>query len=112
MLKQLSRIPITSWNYKTQSSEIRHIGPVAQDFSEAFEVGEDESYISTVDADGVALAAIQGLHQMLQEKEEHIVSQQAQIDELSQRLAALEQEFRNSKSKPRMTRISADTHGY
>ena len=112
VLKQLSCIPITSWNYKTQSSEIHHIGPVAQDFSEAFEVGEDERYISTVDADGVALAAIQGLHQMLQEKEEHIVSQQAQIDELSQRLAALEQEFRNSKSKPRMTRISADTHGY
>ena len=85
LLKQLSRIPITSWNYKAQSSDIRHIGPVAQDFYTAFQVGEDERYISTVDADGVTLAAIQGLHELLQEKEE-------QIERLTDRLAALEKQ--------------------
>ena len=38
------------------------MGPTAQDFYAAFGLGEDERHISTVDADGVALAAIQGLY--------------------------------------------------
>lgn len=43
-----------------------HIRPVAQDFYAAFGVGEDPRRISTVDADGVALAAIQALYRMSQ----------------------------------------------
>jgi hypothetical protein len=35
---------------------------MAQDFSAAFHLGEETTGISTVDADGVALAAIQGLY--------------------------------------------------
>ena len=45
------------------------MGPMAQDFHAAFGLGEDERYISSVDADGVALAAIQGLYQLLLEKD-------------------------------------------
>ena len=37
--------------------------PYAQDFNAAFHVGESDRTISTVDADGIALAAIQGLNQ-------------------------------------------------
>ncbi len=43
------------------------MGPVAEDFFEAFELGNDERYISGVDGDGVALAAIQGLYKLVQE---------------------------------------------
>jgi hypothetical protein len=63
ILAQLSTIPIQTWNYKTQDASIRHIGPMAQDFYAAFNVGEDDKHISTVDEEGVALAAIQGLYQ-------------------------------------------------
>jgi hypothetical protein len=38
---------------------------VAQDFQSAFGLGTDDKSIGTVDADGVALAAIQGLNQKL-----------------------------------------------
>jgi hypothetical protein len=62
---------------------VRHIGPVAQDFHAAFNVGADDKHIATVDADGVALAAIQGLHALLKEKDTRIAS-------LEERLAALE----------------------
>lgn len=61
-----------------------HRGPLAQDFYAALSVGEDEKHITTVDADGVALAAIQGLNQNVEEKEREIA-------ELRQRLALLEQ---------------------
>src|SRR5262249_7362198 len=63
VLAQLAQVPITTWRYLGQEPSIRHIGPMAQDFSAAFGVGEDERHISTVDADGVALAAIQGLNE-------------------------------------------------
>ena len=51
-----------TWNLKSQDPAIRHIGPMAQDFYAAFNVGEDDKHINSVDADGVALAAIQGLN--------------------------------------------------
>jgi hypothetical protein len=106
VLARLAEIPITTWNYKTQDRSIRHMGPVAQDFYAAFELGEDDKHISTVDADGVALAAIQGLYQLLQEREtqvaslrsqvtslrSQVASQQTEIDDLGTRLAALEQQ--------------------
>ena len=44
----------------------RHIGPVAQDFHAAFGLGTHETAIATVDADGVALAAIQGLNEKVE----------------------------------------------
>ena len=83
VLARLAEIPITTWNYQSQDPSIRHIGPMSQDFYAAFGVGEDERHISTLDADGVALAAIQGLYQLVQE-------QAAWIAELEARLAALE----------------------
>ena len=51
------------WNDKSQDESVRHIGPTARDFAAALGVGENDTTISTVDADGVALAAIQGLDQ-------------------------------------------------
>src|SRR5262249_51863603 len=62
LLENLDRIPIESWSYKSQDHSIRHLGPMAQDFYASFGLGEDDKHISTVDADGVALAAVQALY--------------------------------------------------
>ena len=83
ILERLTSIPIESWNYKHQDPSVRHIGPMAQDFYAAFGVGRDNGRISTLDADGIALAAIQGLHELVQE-------QDSEIAELKARLSALE----------------------
>jgi hypothetical protein len=91
VLARLAQVPISTWSYQAQNPTIRHLGPVAQDFYTAFGLGESERYISTVDADGVALAAIQGLYQALQEKEAQIAAQQQRIDDLEARMGALEQ---------------------
>jgi hypothetical protein len=91
ILAQLGEVPISTWNYAGQEPSIRHIGPMAQDFYTAFGVGEAEEYIATVDADGVALAAIQGLYRLVQDKEAQIATQQQQITALEARVAALEQ---------------------
>lgn len=96
VLARLTQIPIATWNYKTQDASIRHIGPTAQDFYTAFAVGEDDTHISTVDADGVALAAIQGLYETVREKDKQIAA-------LETRVAALE------KGTPRETTANDDS---
>ena len=79
ILSRLANVSVETWNYKFQSPNIRHIGPMAQDFAAAFGVGEDDKHINIVDAFGVALASIQALYEMIQEKD-------AKITALEQRL--------------------------
>jgi hypothetical protein len=81
LLDKLSSIEISSWNYKDQDPSIRHVGPTAQDFNALlpFLGGEGATFINSLDADGVALAAIQGLYELVQQ-------QQVEIDRLKQLL--------------------------
>jgi len=64
---------------------VREVG--AQDFKAAFGAGENDTTITTIDADGVALAAIQGLNQKL---EERLKEKDTRIAELEKRLEKLE----------------------
>lgn len=61
VLRKLAQMPIYTWNYKAESPDRLHLGPMAQDFHAAFGLGDDNRTISTVDANGVALSAIQAL---------------------------------------------------
>ena len=61
VLAKLAQMPIREWNYKAQDTAIRHVGPTAQDFHAAFGLGEDPLRISTIDADGIALAGVKAL---------------------------------------------------
>jgi hypothetical protein len=87
VLARLAALPIATWNYKAQPDSVRHMGPTAQDFREAFGLGEDERHISAVDAQGVALAAIQALYE---EVKRALGEKDQQITELRARLAHLE----------------------
>jgi hypothetical protein len=89
LLVRLASLPIEAWNYKEQPESTRHMGPMAQDFHEAFALGEDDRYISTVDAEGVALAAIQALYQLSQEKDRKIEQLTREVKELQTKMARL-----------------------
>ena len=67
VLDKVAALPLSEWNYKTDTTS-RHLGPMAQDFYAAFNVGPDDKHIAVVDEGGVALAAIQGLNQKLEER--------------------------------------------
>ena len=86
VLRRVGGLSISEWRYRTDSPEVRHVGPMAQDFQATFHVGDSDRYIHPVDADGVALAAIQGL---LAELEQLRRSQRA----LERKNARLEQEI-------------------
>ena len=61
VLEKVAALPISRWSYKSEHG-VRHVGPMAQDFYAAFKVGEDDKHITSIDEDGVALAAIKALH--------------------------------------------------
>ena len=90
VLASLAEVPITTWNYKAQDASIRHMGPMAQDFYAAFGLGESDTSITTVDADGVALAAIQGLYELLQETRAENAALEARIGQLEGRAPTTE----------------------
>jgi hypothetical protein len=94
-------VPVSVWNYKSQNPSIRHMGPMAQDLHAAFGLGESDKGIATIDADGVALAAIQGLNAKLETEnaalraqsaaqEERLRLQDERLREQDARLARLE----------------------
>ncbi len=92
VLIKVAALPVTSWNYKSQSADQRHIGPMAQDFYAAFHldgVGNDTT-INTVDIDGVNMVAIQALEKrtaLLQQENEQL---KKQLEVMNQRFEALE----------------------
>jgi len=64
---------------------------MAQDFQTAFGLGAIPTAIATVDADGVALAAIQGLNNKVETGIADIQKLQEENSELKQRIERLEQ---------------------
>lgn len=86
VLDALLALPVNRWRYRG-SDDTLHLGPMAEDFHAAFGLGGDARYIGTVDADGVALAAIQGLNARLQRENESL---RDALDGLARRLQALE----------------------
>jgi hypothetical protein len=97
MLEKVASLPLSSWNYKADPGT-RHVGPMAQDFHAAFNVGPDDKRIATVDADGVALAAIQGLNekvesgkQKTESLEQRLAQKETEITELKQELSEIKQ---------------------
>lgn len=79
VLERVVNLSISRWSYR-DSAEGQHMGPMAEDFKAAFDLAGNGQSIATVDADGVALAAIQGLNEKLE----------AENAELRQRLEAIE----------------------
>jgi len=99
VLEKVAAFPISTWYLKDDAAKVRHMGPMAQDLYAAFGLGDSDKAINSVDADGVALAAIQGLNQKVKTQEAEIValkdriasleSQQADMAALKTQLAAL-----------------------
>ncbi len=89
ILDKLAALPVTAWNYKADPDRRRYIGPVAQDFHAAFGLGNDTT-INTLDADGVALAAIQGLAAEVREQRAEVNRVQEENAELKARIDRLE----------------------
>jgi hypothetical protein len=81
VLDRVADLPITSWRYKTEPDAV-HMGPMAEDFYASFALGADDKHIASLDGNGVALAAIQGLYRLVKEQRALIKGQQTEIERI------------------------------
>lgn len=88
VLEKVAEMPITRWSYKSDPGASEHIGPMAEDFHAAFATGAGDKNLSLIDANGVAFAAIQGLYQQAQQKDQLIAELLSRIEKLEQTLAS------------------------
>jgi hypothetical protein len=99
ILNAVDALPISSWSYKNDGTNARHIGPMAQDFMSTFHVGSNDKTILQVDGDGVSLAAIKALSQRVKELEARNRRLEAQLAAVRARLPPLH-EIDDKRHKP------------
>jgi hypothetical protein len=81
VLSGVESLSVSTWEFERDDDD-RHIGPMAGEFNEAFAVGVDDGHINTIDADGVALAAIQGLAGRLAGTDDRLDGLESDVDGL------------------------------
>jgi hypothetical protein len=117
ILSRLRKIPVSTWNYISEGQQVRHIGPMAEDFYQAFNLGTGNTSIGVQDLAGVSMAAVKALDARtteLQQKTAEVDQLRTEVNQLrstnaamEQRLAAIEQSL---KSNTRAARTSSRRH--
>lgn len=100
-LERVLELPIKEWSYKADNESARHVGPMAEDFREAFGLGSSPESISALDTSGVALASIQALHAELAEQRAANQAKERRIAALEERLEQLEAAIRAMAAEQR-----------
>lgn len=111
ILSRLRNVPVSTWNYIAEDNQVRHMGPMAEDFFDAFKLGTSDKSIGIQDLTGVSLAAIKALDErttQLQQKQNEVDQLRLQVAQLEsanqameRRLAALEQSAQPAPRRPR-----------
>ncbi len=101
VLSRLRAIPVSTWNYISEGDNVRHMGPMAEDFYQQFRLGTGNTSIGVQDLAGVSIAAVKELDARtieLEKKTAEVEKLRTEVDELramnaafAARLAALEQ---------------------
>jgi hypothetical protein len=90
VLEKLAAMPVRSWSYREEGDSVRHVGPTAQDFRNAFGLGDTDKAIASVDADGVSLAGVKALVQRTADLRRENEELRAALGDVLRRLAELE----------------------
>ena len=77
-------VPVSTWTYEGHST--RHMGPMAQDLHAVFGLGESRERISGIDADGVAMAGVQGISALQRRAKEQLQQLWARLRDRKERL--------------------------
>jgi hypothetical protein len=98
VLDKVAALPIERWSYKSERG-VRHVGPMAQDFYAAFKVGEDDKHITSIDEDGVALAAIKALHARVRSLDAENAQLRTRLASVASSQASMQTELRRLTAK-------------
>jgi hypothetical protein len=104
VLARVRNLSVSTWNYIDEGRQVRHMGPMAEDFYKSFGLGTNNISIGVQDLAGVSLAAVKALDARtaslqqsnaqlsatLQQRTGEVAQLRAQLDGMEQRLTALE----------------------
>lgn len=88
VLEGVAGLPFSTWRYRSEPAEVRHLGPMAQDFHQAFGLGTTELAYDSIDAHGVSMAAIKGLYLELRDQKRRLDALEAENRALRRALEA------------------------
>ena len=88
VLNQLRELPVSEWSY-IEGDGSRHIGPMAEDFYEAFGLSSSNTAINVNDMSGVALVAIKALDETVREQAAEIADLRKTVADLQAAVSAL-----------------------
>jgi hypothetical protein len=88
VLSRIRAMPITTWNMIGADAQVRHLGPVAEDFYRAFGLGIGETTIGMGDIDGVNIAAAKALEARTSRLREEVEMRTAQVNTLQAQVNA------------------------
>lgn len=86
VLGEVLNLPLYAWRYLSDLNASLHLGPMAEDVHQRFQVGASPRTLAPSDVAGLAAATVQALHQKLAAKD-------AELMALAERLSALEQQL-------------------
>jgi len=104
VLDGIEEMEVATWEYEDEDGDgqgERHIGPMAGDFHAAVDVGASDDHINSINADGAAFAAIQGLSRRLDARDDR-------IEEADERIADLEAENERLRAETEALRDRCD----
>lgn len=106
VLIRLRSVPVTTWNM-IGGEGVRHMGPVAEDFHQAFQLGLGPTAIGMGDIDGVNLAAVKALEArtvdlqtQLNARTTQVLEMQTQLDAQAALIEAMEARLRALEARP------------
>lgn len=95
-LDGVQSMEIATWEYEGEDGDgagMTHIGPMAEDFHDAFDVGSSEKHINSINADGAAFAAIQGLSEEVDNTQEELEDTRGKLQETREELESIKTEL-------------------
>jgi hypothetical protein len=90
LLARVRDVPVNTWSYRNEPGDVRHIGPFAEDFRAAFDLGASSTSIGLQDIDGVNFAAIQAVESRTRTLLEENAAHRARIGDLERQVAELQ----------------------
>jgi hypothetical protein len=96
VLLHIRDTPVTTWSYIGEGTQVRHLGPVAEDFRAAFGLGIGGTSIGLGDIDGVNFAGVKALEartadlqRQLNQRTTEVQQLRAEVDDLRAQVRAL-----------------------
>ncbi len=90
VLIRLRSVPVTTWTMIGADENVLHLGPVAEDFYQAFALGLGPTAIGMGDIDGVNLAAAKALEARTVDLQNQLNARSAQVVELQSEVGTLQ----------------------